>query len=245
MTQSTNDRVEKIQKLLAKAEAKGTTPEEAAILNEKAAELMAKYMIDDALLASVDRLVQEKIVTRVLSVDVPHTYAHEYVSIGIRVAEGLGAKGLHQSQYVLGKPRRFLFVCGYESDIDKIEQLWRSLVTQCMMRVGPFVRSHTKHWMSGTDKFHMRRGFVLGFGTGVAERLRRVVQEAKDSSESQALVLVDREARVDQWMKQNVEFSLGQPRRYDIGAVGAGYAAGLASDTGQTRIGTARKEIGQ
>ncbi|MGH3159124.1 MAG: DUF2786 domain-containing protein, partial [Streptosporangiaceae bacterium] len=44
--------LERVRKLLAKAEAEGVTPAEAEALTGKAAELMAKYGIDRALLAA-------------------------------------------------------------------------------------------------------------------------------------------------------------------------------------------------
>jgi hypothetical protein len=49
---SDNTLLERVRKLLAKAEAGGTTPAEAEALTAKAAELMAKYGIDRALLAA-------------------------------------------------------------------------------------------------------------------------------------------------------------------------------------------------
>jgi len=49
---SDNPLLERVRKLLAKAESAGTTPPEAEALTAKAAELMAKYGIDRALLAA-------------------------------------------------------------------------------------------------------------------------------------------------------------------------------------------------
>ena len=49
---SDNPLLERVRKLLAKAEAGGVTPAEAEALTAKAAELMARYGIDRALLAS-------------------------------------------------------------------------------------------------------------------------------------------------------------------------------------------------
>src|ERR1035437_7569358 len=49
---SNNTLLERVRKLLAKAESAGTTPPEAEALTAKAAELMAKYGIDRALLAA-------------------------------------------------------------------------------------------------------------------------------------------------------------------------------------------------
>ena len=47
-----NPLLARVRKLLAKAEAEGTTPDEAQSLTAKAAELMARYGIDRALLAA-------------------------------------------------------------------------------------------------------------------------------------------------------------------------------------------------
>ena len=56
-----------MRKLLAKAEAEGVTPDEAQALTAKAAELMAKYGIDRALLAArrpeTDRPADRKVST--------------------------------------------------------------------------------------------------------------------------------------------------------------------------------------
>jgi cytosine/adenosine deaminase-related metal-dependent hydrolase len=50
---SDNPLLERVRKLLAKAEAQGATPAEAEALTAKAAELMARYGIDRALLAGL------------------------------------------------------------------------------------------------------------------------------------------------------------------------------------------------
>src|SRR5580658_1005104 len=53
LTVEASDRLlDRVRKLLAKAEAEGVTPPEAEALTAKAAELMAKYGIDRALLAA-------------------------------------------------------------------------------------------------------------------------------------------------------------------------------------------------
>ena len=48
-----NDLLDRVRKLLAKAEDEGCTPEEAEALTAKAAELMARYGIDRALLGAL------------------------------------------------------------------------------------------------------------------------------------------------------------------------------------------------
>src|SRR6202020_3280299 len=62
--------LDRVRKLLAKAEAEGVTPPEAQALTAKAAELMAKYGIDRALLAAV-RPETDAPSSRLLDIDNP------------------------------------------------------------------------------------------------------------------------------------------------------------------------------
>src|SRR5258705_13011736 len=67
----TDTMLAKVRKLLAKAEDPGCTPEEAAALNDKAAELIAKYGMDAALLAAADPL-RDPVGDRVIAVQSPY-----------------------------------------------------------------------------------------------------------------------------------------------------------------------------
>ena len=62
--------LDRVRKLLAKAEAVGVTPHEAEALTAKAAELMAKYGIDRALLAA-DEPETDRPANRILDIDNP------------------------------------------------------------------------------------------------------------------------------------------------------------------------------
>lgn len=241
MTDPTPDQIDRVRKLLAKAEAAGTTPEESAALNDKAAELMAKYVVDQAMLTATTRLNQERIIQKWITPLGGSTYSHEYVSLGIYIAEALGCKGIIGAAT---RSRKVLIVVGFESDIAQVEMLYASIALQCSLRVGPFVRRETKPWHSGSDKYNMRRAFIHGFGTGVAERLKRTITEAADADSSTALVLVDRNAKLNQWLEDNMRLRTSR-RNYDIGAHGAGYTAGRLSDVGTPKLDTARKEIGR
>ena len=65
-----DDLLDRVRKLLAKAEAEGVTPHEAEALTAKAAELMARYGIDRALLAATAPDT-DKPADRVIDVDNP------------------------------------------------------------------------------------------------------------------------------------------------------------------------------
>src|SRR6202043_1328016 len=75
----------RVRKLLAKAEAEGVTPAEAQALTAKAAELMAKYGIDRALLAA-ERPETDRPADRVLDVDNPWARVQARLLCGIASA---------------------------------------------------------------------------------------------------------------------------------------------------------------
>ena len=80
-----NPLLERVRKLLAKAESEGTTPAEAEALTAKAAELMARYGIDRALLAAqqpgTDRPADRKI-----DVDSPWARVQGHLLCGLAAA---------------------------------------------------------------------------------------------------------------------------------------------------------------
>ena len=69
-TEASSRLLERVHKLLAKAEDESVTPPEAQALTAKAAELMAKYGIDRALLAA-DRPETDRPTSKMLDIDNP------------------------------------------------------------------------------------------------------------------------------------------------------------------------------
>jgi len=80
------DQLARIRKLLAQAEDRAATPAEAEAFNAKAAELMARYGVDAALLAASD---PGREVVGDLTVELLAPYAYEKGSLGAAVARGL------------------------------------------------------------------------------------------------------------------------------------------------------------
>jgi uncharacterized protein DUF2786 len=236
-----------IKKLLHKAEAKGTTPAEREAFSAKATALMIQWSIDDATLAGVDPARIEKIVRRVIEIDVPASYSYEYVGIGMAVAEALGCRGFYLSSYRSARTK--LVIVGYESDLDRVMQLTQSLVVQCTLDLGPWYRSQVERypWMTGTDKFQAKKSFILGFRRGVAAKLQAVKKEVVASAEPGTdLVLVDRSARVDAWVSSELKVSDGRARTYRSGSGrAAGFAAGQRADVGQGSMGGGRTAVGR
>ena len=82
---SHNALLERVRKLLAKAEAEGVTPAEAQALTAKAAELMAKYGIDRALLAA-ERPETDRPADRVVDIGNPWARVQAHLLCGLASA---------------------------------------------------------------------------------------------------------------------------------------------------------------
>lgn len=75
---------------------------------------------------------------------------------------------------------------------------------------------------------HARRGFMRGFGAGVASRIRQDKQTAGGDT-STALVLRDRASEVEEYMATNhADLKTVKPQKYDQGAWHQGHEAGVA-----------------
>ena len=115
--------LERVRKLLAKAEAEGVTPAEAEALTAKAAELMARYGIDRALLAAA-RPETDRPANRIIDVPNPWAQVRAHLLAGLVTAmrcrcvllPAAGGKRVH--------------VFGYASDLERAEMLYTSLLVQ-------------------------------------------------------------------------------------------------------------------
>ncbi len=116
--------LERVRKLLAKAEAEGFTPAEAEALTAKAAELMAKYGIDRALMAA-DWPETDQPASRII--DVPHPWAR----VKAHLLCGLGSAMRCQCILLSGSgPGARIHVFGYASDIERADLLYTSVLIQ-------------------------------------------------------------------------------------------------------------------
>jgi hypothetical protein len=116
--------LERVRKLLAKAEAVGVTPAEAQALTAKAAELMARYGIDRALLAA-GRPETDRPADRVI--DIPNPWARIQAHLLCGLASAL------RCQCVIlpsGGPGCRIHMFGFASDIERTDVLYTSLLVQ-------------------------------------------------------------------------------------------------------------------
>ncbi len=239
-----NGRALTIKKLLNKAEARGTTSAERELLNAKATELMLKWGIEEAMLADVDRAKIENIVQRQFQTDVPKSYSYETTCIGIEVAHAFNCRGLLQSRR---DGRINLTVVGFESDVDRVGELFASLATQSTLELAVWFAA--QRWWPGhnaTDRYNAKRSFLRGYASGVKMKLLSIKTAIITESPSPSgtdLVLVGRVAQVDAYIEDTMKISSTRPRRYGVNAHGAGSTAGLRADVGGSKLGSNTRKI--
>ncbi len=229
--------LDRVRKLLAKAEAEGVTAAEAQALTAKAAELMAKYGIDRALLAA-RQPETDKPDNRIVEIYNPWARAQAHLLCGLAAAL--------RCQCILLPSRagQRVHMFGYASDLERADVLYTSVLIQMWHGLVaadvPARATSVRAW---------RRSWLLGFAAAVIARVRAAEQDAERSaaaapagngSSSAALVLADRALVI----RQNVARAYPATRTarvtYSGSGYGDGYAQGKRADIGAGRVGGRR-----
>jgi len=225
--------LDKVRKLLAKAEDPGCTPAEAEALTDKAAQLIAKYGVDRALLAAAapetdplgDRIV-----------DIGPPYALDKAGLLATVAGALRCRSVRRKQSTSQGYAFAMHLFGYASDLERFELLFTSLLVQASLALSAV---EIPEWDSIAA---FRRSWLVGFAFAVGERLRQAERRAQAAPDvgggpSVALVLADRSDRVDRRVDEAYpRLRVSAPRRLVGGGMDGGYAAGQRADLGVSRI---------
>ena len=239
---SNNTLLERVRKLLAKAESAGTTPPEAEALTAKAAELMAKYGIDRALLAAA-RPETDQPGDRVIDIPNPWARVQAHLLCGLASAMRCQCVVLPTSG-----PGSRIHVFGYVSDIERADVLYTSLLVQMWQGMAG---ADVPAWTRSPRAW--RRSWLLGFATAVVSRVRAAEHQAACQATapagaegpSAALVLADRR----QVVRRAIEQAYPQTRKtrltYSGSGYGTGYAKGQQADLGSPRLpGTGPRALG-
>ncbi|MBN9755932.1 DUF2786 domain-containing protein [Pseudonocardia sp. Ae707_Ps2] len=219
-------RLDRIRKLLAKAERAGT-PDEAEIYTDKAFALMARHGIDEALLAAApgagaraDPIGRSRI-----TVDNPYSGAKARL-LGW-TASALRCRWVMHDQR--GGSVAAVTVFGFASDRERVELLYTSLLLQATAALAA-VRPPDP----GESVAAYRRSWIYGFAGRVYERLCAAERSALGETEAETgraaasteLVLADRGAEVDR--AYDAEFGrLRRARRPQVS--GSGFRHGAAA----------------
>ncbi len=234
MTIEASDRLlDRVRKLLAKAEAEGVTPEEAQALTAKAAELMAKYGIDRALLAA-QRPETDQPSSRMVDIYNPWARVQAHLLCGLA--------GAMRCQCILlpsGEGQR-VHMFGYASDLERTDMLYTSVLIQMwhglIATSVPARASSVRAW---------RRSWLLGFAAAVISRVQAAEENAAAAATAvpagpqggAALVLADRSLVI----RRNVAAAYPVTRTarltYTGSGFGAGYKQGERADLGTGRVG--------
>jgi hypothetical protein len=215
--------LERVRKLLAKAERTDNEHERAAFMAAASA-LMAKYGIDSLDPERPRQAPGDRIVT------VPGPWAREKARLVSLVAQALRCRPL-----LIGRADdgHRVHVFGFAADLERAELLATSLLLQMasgLARVRPpgevtAVRAYRRSWL-------------LGFTDEVYRLLREAENraEAEAPSVGTALVLADRHAEVERAVAAAYpRIRLSVPRTSGSG-YGDGVAAGRRADLGRTRV---------
>jgi hypothetical protein len=233
--------LDRIRKLLARAERAGT-PEEAQACTDKAVELMARYGIDAALLAESGEVADEIGATRI---EVSDPYSAGKARLLGWTATALRCRAvLHQAG---GGRVSAVTVFGFASDRERVEVLFTSLLLQA---ANELVRVRPERLHESVAAY--RRSWLYGFAVEVHRRLvaaeekaeQNVTEEQATGAPGAALVLASRTDKVDQAYAQAFP-GLGRGRRATLSGSGFGNGAqaGRRADLGAKRVGHTSKAL--
>ena len=235
--------LDRVRKLLAKAEAEGVTPPEAEALTAKAAELMARYGIDRARLGALHPET-DRPANRVIDVDNPWGQVKAHLLAGIA-----GAMGCQCILLSSRGPGARIHVFGYASDLERTDILYTSLLLQMASGHRQAVPPHGVRSVRAWN-----RSWLLGFVTAVITRVRNAENIARDQAKkedaasggpSTELVLAERSVVI----RNNLQQAYPQTRRTRLTYSGRGYSDGYrkgqAANIGQTGLGGSGRAIGR
>ena len=236
-----DQKLDVIRKLLAKAEG-AATPEEADAYNAKAAELMARHGIDEALLAATGEK-RDEIAT--LKVDTPNPYPRAKADLLGGIGEALRCQVVFHG--ATGTRCRRVTLIGFESDLARVELLYTSLLLQGTRQV-----VHARpSWHLDESLAAFRRSWWTGFTHVVCRRLALAEQRAARERDQDRpgtgaeLVLADRAQLVRHRKDEMFGKLKDAPRVPDGSGYNNGADAGRRADIGGKRIADAgRRSIG-
>jgi hypothetical protein len=230
--------LDRVRKLLAQAEDDSVTPAEAQAFTAKAAELMAKYGIDRALLAA-ERPETDQPANRILDIDNPWAREKAHLLCGL-------ASALRCQCILLGssRPGSRVHIFGFGSDIERTDLLYTSVLIQ--MAHG-LAGAQVPEWSSSPRAW--RRSWLLGFATAVIARVRQaehgaVTEAAARSGQATpdrtALVLADRSLVIRHQVEEAYPVTRKARITYSGSGYRDGYERGQRADLGTSRLTPAR-----
>jgi len=240
---SGDDRMlERVRRLLSKAEGAATDAERDAY-NGKAAELIARYGIEEALLAAQQTAPQHA-ADRVVTLDAP--YARDKGSLLAAVASPLRVRAVLRSNRQGVGTELSMHLFGMRADLDRVDVLYTSLLVQAahgLAVVRPrngyeSVAAYRRSWMIGFAYVIQQRLIAAEEAVRVQAEEGRMANGAATGTPSVSLVLADRDALVDQVVAEAYpRLRTARSRMLSGSGSAEGAAAGRRADLGSPRLG--------
>jgi Protein of unknown function (DUF2786) len=231
--------LERIRKLLTQAEDDAVTTAEAEAFTAKAAELMARYGIDRAILADRQPGTDQP-ADKIITISNPWASVHAHLLCGIAAAMRCQCILLAETSGAR------VHVFGYASDVERAELLYTSVLIQLSHGLA---RATVPEWTSSPRAW--RRSWLLGFATAVIGRVKAAEQKAASnagdqaaSSRPTALVLASREQVIASRAKAAYPHTRKSRTTYSGSGYRDGHAKGTQADLGTARVNlTPRREL--
>lgn len=217
--------VEKVRKLLAKAEG-ASTPKEAEAFFAKAQTLISKWEIEEAELAEARAAgdVNWDITFRSYPLS---SYSPNQDSVAMQcVAKAMGLRAF-QIPYVRGQQKSSTEVFGTDEDLDRFEMMWASVSLQ-MTR---FMKELENPNWNRNELRRFRLGFKVGFGSRIGERIEAARNRQTGKDCSKALVLVGKSEAIELALPDDLKSS---KVKVSASAADAGRAAADKADIGSS-----------
>lgn len=241
----------RIAALLAKAEK--TTPEEAEALTEMAYKLMRQHGIDKDIIAAA-RLGHDRSTEEIVTVYFPVTGIYAQVQV-MGLCSVITASG-ELKAFTSGRgTNRAVVIVGFKSDVEQCKTLLQSLMLQAVVGLAQYWRNRKDtyefKYATGMEKYKARRGYMLGFMDGAAERIRSaritVDQEmAQSTSGGSDLVLIKKMDAVEKYVDTKMSIGKGRATRIQIDSgYSDGHSDGRRANTGDTQVTGSRNQIGR
>jgi hypothetical protein len=232
--------MDKIEKLLAKAQRAGTQ-EEADAFYDKAQELMVKWSVDEAMLQKSGKS-HDELVTVHINMKKNGLF-RVYVDLWVAVSKSNDVKVLMYAPGSWSSPGVDLI--GWKTDVTKVQALFGSLIIHSQKERNNSIPEELKqvsNWSNSADVTRWRKSFMVGYASRISARLREtkkvVVEQETTKRSSVALALVDRSQAVDAYYNEipGIKKSRSRSMRLDSEGYGAGQTAADKADIGQTRF---------
>jgi len=232
MTTTDDPILAKVRKLLALAEDPAATVHEAETYTAKAAQLIADYGIDRALLAAADP-GSDPVGDRVLDLDAP--YAADKADLLSTIATLLRCRAVTRTRHVVGGKERSMHLFGHASDLERTELLYTSLLLQSATGLARTPVPPGEHAAA------FRRSWLAGFRMAIGRRLAAAEERAETEAATRfaaagrtsSLVLADRTAQVESTMHAAYpDLRVARPRSLSGSGLADGWAAGQRADLG-------------